>query len=119
MINSQFRFLLFCLVGSCTSEVLSQNSHETFEREIKNELSVVDDGRLNGLKVLYVSGDFGPWLDTGMKLARGEKITTIVRGRRWLSLQHEISFEPEFALWKRLCPTGDMFRGPGIHTFDV
>lgn len=119
MVIRRFLLSLLCLMVGADIEAAAPNSHADFERTIKSELASVDDGRLTGLKVLYLSGDFGPWLDTGLQVQPGERITTIVRGKRWLSYQHGISFEPEFALWKRLGPDGNKFRGPRIHTFNV
>lgn len=108
---------ILALVSLLVTEVAAFDSHEAFEREIKETLSAVDDGRLLELKVLYLSGDYGPWWNTGMHLNPGDEVTTIVRGRRWLSFEHGISFEPEFALWKRLGPGGEKFRGPRVQTF--
>ena len=105
--------LLSPLLGVC----LEEGSHESFERMIKREAAVLIDHGLVGLKVVYISGDVGPWMDTGLDLRRGDRVTMVLQGKRWLSFKHNLSFEPEFALWGRVAPGGAAFRGERTQTF--
>lgn len=58
-----------------------------------------------------MSADVGPWLDTGLALKPGDKVTMIVDGKMWLSRALNLSFNAPFATWARIGLKGPIFRG--------
>ena len=107
-------FLLFT-----TAFGIHAQDHGAFERQVKQDIAGLGTDSIEAVKVIYVSGDLGPWLDTGLNLSRGDQVTTIAVGERWLSFQHSLSFESELALWKRIGKGTEIFRGRKANTFTV
>lgn len=90
---------------------LAAATHEEFETAIKTTLAPLAGKSIAGLKVLYLSNDVGPWLDTGLDVKAGERITTIVQGRIVWSKALDITISPAFAVWARIGDQGSIFRG--------
>ncbi len=53
----------------------------------------------------------GPWLDTGLALKPGAKITLILNGKIWLSRTANLSLEAPIAVWSKIGEKGPIFRG--------
>jgi hypothetical protein len=90
---------------------LAAATHEEFETAVKTALAPLAGKSISGLKVVYVSNDIGPWLDTGLEVKAGERITTIVQGRIVWSKALDITIPPGFAVWSRIGDKGAIFRG--------
>lgn len=98
-----------CLVGLAAPAAAA--SHEKFETEVKSALAPIAGKAVTGLKVVYVSNDVGPWLDTGLEVKAGDRITTVVEGRIVWSRALDITIPPAFAVWGRIGEKGTIFRG--------
>ena len=86
---------------------------------MKASLAPLAGKTVQGLKVLYLSADVGPWMDTDMALKPGDKVTMILDGKMWLSRTYNLSFESKFAVWARVGARGPIFRGTTTNTFVV
>ena len=107
------------ILALCNIAGAVAQDHESFERQFKQDIAALGTESIEAVKVIYVSGDVGPWLDTGLKLRPGDQITTIALGQRWLSFEHNLSFESDLALWKRIGEGTEIFRGGKAHTFSA
>lgn len=88
----------------------SEASHQQFEQQVKAAVDPLAGKEIVGLKVVYVSGDVGPWLDTGMALDNGDKVTLVLSGRILLSRTYNLSFEAPIAVWAKIAEAGPIFR---------
>lgn len=52
--------------------------------------------------ILYVSADAPGWIDTGLSISKGQKITLLAHGQVWLSREANLSFGPNVSLWYRI-----------------
>lgn len=95
----------------------SELPHEHFEQQVRQGVAALAGKELAGLKVLYLSSDVGPWMDTGLALRPGDQVTMILNGRTWLSRAYGLSFESSIAVWARIGERGPIFRGPETNTF--
>jgi hypothetical protein len=86
-------------------------SHQQFEQQIKGALAPLAGKKVTGLKVVYLSADVGPWLDTGMALENGDKVTMVLNGKMMLSRTYNLSFEAPIAVWAKIADAGPIFRG--------
>src|SRR6478672_10829204 len=88
------------LVASALSSVsLAQElPYQQFEQQIKTSVAPLAGKEIVGLKVLYLSSDVGPWLDTGLALKPGDKVTMVRNGKMWLSHAYNLSFESQIAV---------------------
>lgn len=111
--------LLLAASVASTASFASELSHQEFERQIKASVSPLAGKELAGLKVLYLASDVGPWLDTGLPLKPGDKVTMVLNGKMWLSRAYNLSFESKFAVWARVGERGTIFRGSETDTVDI
>ncbi|MBU0601159.1 MAG: DUF3047 domain-containing protein [Gammaproteobacteria bacterium] len=88
----------------------AETTHEQFEQQVRNTLAPVIGKSVTGLKVLHVSADLGPWLDTGMQVKPGEPVTVVLSGKAWLSRHYDISLEAPLQLWRRIGTDGPITR---------
>ncbi len=73
-------------------------------------LGAAPAGTMRQHHVVVVPSDRAPWLDTGIELAAGEKVTTLVAGRTFLK-GTGLSFGADFQVWLRIGKEGEIFRG--------
>lgn len=95
----------------------SELPHQQFDQQIRASVAPLAGKEIAGLKVLYLSSDIGPWLDTGLALKPGDKVTMILNGKMWLSRAYNLSFESQIAVWARVGERGPLFRGTETNTF--
>lgn len=88
-------------------------AHDAFETSVKTTVAPLAGKAVTGLKILHVSGDVGPWMDTGMSLRSGDRFTVVLNGKRWLSKTYDLTFEPDLLTWMRIGAEGPIFRGIG------
>ncbi len=81
-----------------------------FERQVKAALAPLAGQAVTGLKLLHLSADLGPWLDTGLAVKPGEQLTLVLDGRTWLSRQHQMFLEPPIQVWRRIGEKGEISR---------
>lgn len=112
-------FMLLTMAAGVPASFASELSHQQFEQQVKASLAPLAGKTVQGLKVLYLSADVGPWMDTGMALKPGDKVTMILDGKMWLSRTYNLSFESKFAVWARVGARGPIFRGTTTNTFVV
>jgi len=86
-------------------------SSQEFEQQIKSAVQPMAGKEIIGLKVLRLSSDIGPWLDTGMMLNPGDKVTMVIKGKKWLSRALNLSFNAPLATWAKIGADGLIFRG--------
>lgn len=63
-------------------------------------------------KWLRVPGGARPWTDTGIELARGERVSVLAGGRLVLSEELRLWFRPNLYLWRRIGEKGPIFKAP-------
>jgi hypothetical protein len=73
--------LLLGLSATSFAATLPELSYQQFEQQIKANVAPLAGKELAGMKVLYLSADVGPWLDTGISLKPGDKVTWEARCR--------------------------------------
>jgi hypothetical protein len=100
-----------CLALVCPALEPAAASHEDFERAVKSALAPLAGKSVVGLKVVYLSADVGPWLDTGMDVAAGDKVTMVLDGKISWSKAADITIEPWFLVWARVGEKGPIVRG--------
>lgn len=81
-----------------------------FRSKFEDLLARAPSGTLRGHDFVRVPSNLKPWLDTGIDLAAGEKVTTIGDGETYLT-GTPLSFGAGFQLWYRIGPDGEAFRG--------
>jgi hypothetical protein len=66
-----------------------------------------------------IPSDKAPWFDTGIDVEAGDRLTTFAAG--WTELKGtSIRFAPNFQLWFRIGPDGEIFRGTrDAHSFEA
>lgn len=100
--------VLLCPALAAAGETLPQ-----FNDDLRSTLAPLAGGALTGVKLLEVSADVGPWLDTGVDLQPGERYTVLLRGRQWLSRHYDLYLQADMALWARV-GDGPIQRGVGL-----
>lgn len=85
--------------------------HEKFEAEVKTTLAPLAGKSIASLKVLHLGADLGPWLDTGLAVKTGDRVSILLNGRVWLSRHYDISLEAPIQLWRRIGTAGTISRG--------
>jgi hypothetical protein len=76
-------------------------------------------GLLRQHHLVKIPSDRKPWIDTGIDLGAGEKVTTFGAGTTFLT-GTGLSFGADFQLWCRIGPEGEIFRGTrASNTFTV
>ncbi|MDD4914894.1 MAG: DUF3047 domain-containing protein [Methylococcales bacterium] len=104
--------LLFAVPpGHAEDKAASVQMYQQFEQQIRADIAPLAGKEITGLKVLYLSADVGPWLDTGLALKPGEKLSLILNGKQWLSRAANLSLEAPFSVWSRIGEKGSIFRG--------
>jgi hypothetical protein len=109
--------LVACALSSVS--LAQELPYQQFEQQIKTSVAPLAGKEIVGLKVLYLSSDVGPWLDTGLALKPGDKVTMVRNGKMWLSHAYNLSFESQIAVWARVGQRGPLFRGTETDTFVV
>ena len=93
-------------------------SHQAFEDLMRQSVTPELAKRLSGFKVLHLSGDVGPWLDTGLALLEGQPVTLLMSGRFWWSRAYRLWLDPAIAVWAQVGPEGQILRGSrDTHSF--
>lgn len=93
------------------SVATSKPSHQEFEQDIKAQVAPLAGKEITALKVLHLSNDIGPWLDTGLALEPGDRITVVLDGKVFLSRTYDLSFDAPMAVWMKVADAGPIFRG--------
>jgi len=88
----------------------NEPAHAAFETRLRTDLAPIA-ASIRDLKVLYLSADLGLWLDTGLTLKPGERVTTISAGTVWLSRQYRLGLDQPLAAWARIGASGPVFHG--------
>lgn len=96
---------------AATPTVVPSPSHEVFEASVRQAITPEIAASLTAFKVLHLSGDVGPWFDTGLALARDQPVTLLMNGRVWWSRALQLSLEPSMAVWAQVGQRGTIFRG--------
>jgi hypothetical protein len=77
------------------------------------------EGWVREYAFLEVPCDRAPWLDTGLSLEAGERVTTFAEGRTRLT-GTDIHIDASYQLWCRVGETGEIYRGTrASHTVAV
>ncbi|BBA36427.1 putative uncharacterized protein [Methylocaldum marinum] len=98
------------------SDTLHRNE---FQKPFETLLSRLSKEELKAHAFIDVPSDRKPWLDTGIDLSSGERVTTFAVGKTCLK-GTDLWFGADFQLWCRIGPDGEIFRGTrASHTFVV
>jgi len=102
-----------CVAGAAPATPPSPPAvdHGAFETAVRQAVAPQAGQAVVGLKVLHLSGDIGPWLDTGLALLPGDRVMLLKSGRVWWSRAHALSLEAPMAVWGRIGDQGLIFRG--------
>ncbi len=63
------------------------------------------------VRALRLPANTPPWLDSGVRVARGEEVTILARGRVVVSAELGLSSRPRYALWTRVGGRGPIWSG--------
>lgn len=85
--------------------------HERFETAVREAVAPTAAAQLAGLKVVYLSGDVGPWMDTGLALVPGQPVTLLMSGHVHWSRAARLGLSPQIAVWGRIGERGTVFNG--------
>ncbi len=85
--------------------------HRAFDTAVRQAVAPQAGQAVTALKLLHLSADVGPWLDTGLALQPGDRVTLLKTGRVWWSRALDLSLEPPIAVWGRIGEAGTIFRG--------
>lgn len=99
------------LTDGAGSALPVEASHQQFEQQIRSAIAPFAGKEILGLKVVYLSGDVGPWMDTGLALQTGDRVTTVLNGKVWMSRAANLSLAGAWAVWERVGVKGSIFRG--------
>lgn len=103
---------------AATPTVVPPPAHEAFEASVRQAITPELAASLAAFKVIHLSNDVGPWLDTGLALDKDQPVTLLMSGRVWWSRALELSLEPSMAVWAQVGPNGSIFRGlRNTHSF--
>jgi hypothetical protein len=98
------------------SDTLNRNE---FQERFETLLSRLSNEDVTAHAFIDVPSDRKPWLDTGIDLSAGERVTTFAVGKTFLK-GTDLWFGADFQLWCRIGPDGEIFRGTrASHTFVV
>ncbi|WP_020182743.1 DUF3047 domain-containing protein [Methylotenera sp. 1P/1] len=86
-------------------------SHQQFENQIRSDIGPLAGKEVASLKVLYLSGDIGPWVDTGLNLDSGDHVTMLLNGKMWLSRSLNLSYPTPISVWAKQGEMGSIFHG--------
>jgi hypothetical protein len=106
-----FGLLVATAPSHAQSNASSIQPYQQFEQQIRADIAAFAGKEIIGLKVLYLSADVGPWLDTGLALKPDDRVSLILNGKVWLSRAANLSFEAPFSVWSKLGDKGPIFRG--------
>lgn len=111
-----FRPLRFCAVALCAATLLSpaapaKAAGDRFETAAKAAFAPLANRSVTALKVLHLSADVGRWVDTGLPLQAGDRVTVMAQGRLWLSRHHDLWLGADVGVWRRIGPQGSLSRG--------
>jgi hypothetical protein len=90
----------------------SELNHQQFEQQIRTSVAPLAGKEIAALKVVYLNADIGPWMDTGLALKPGDRITLVLNGKVWLSRTYNLSFEPSLAVWPGWANAAPSSAGP-------
>lgn len=86
----------------------------SFEEMLRSGIAPMAGKQVAGFKVLHISSDVGPWQDSGMTLAPGDRLTLVLAGRQWLSRAYNLYFDAPVATWCQVGSGGRIFRGEEV-----
>ncbi len=118
--KSGFMVALFLTAATLGVQAFaSELNHQRFEQQIRSSVAPLAGKEIAALKVVYLNADVGPWMDTGLGLKPGDRITLVLDGKVWLSRTYNLSFEPSLAVWARIGERGPIFRGSETNTVTI
>ena len=112
-----WRTLVCGLALATSSAVFAQTGHEGFERDIRTALAPLTGQSVARYAVVHLDAEHAPWLDTGITVAAGDRVTVVLQGRAWLSRHYDISLEAPLQVWRRIGEQGRITRG--IDAYDT
>ncbi len=78
--------------------------------DLLNRLLALPPGTVRECRLVAVPCDQPPFLDTGIDVAEGDRVSTFASGRTWLSERLDVWVGADFQLWARI-GDGPVFRG--------
>jgi hypothetical protein len=94
--------------------------HELTAQEFRTRFATLlrqAEATIRDYAFLDIPCDREPWLDTGIDLVAGDRVTTFATGETLLK-GTEIRFGADFQFWCRIGPAGEIFRGTrASHSF--
>lgn len=109
--SSIMGFIFLSSIAMAATEYPAIQSYQQFEEQMKNTIKPLAGKEITGLKVLYLSTDVGPWVDTGLKLKAGDRVSWVINGKLWLSRSANLSMSAPWVVWGRIGEKGSIFRG--------
>lgn len=83
---------------------------DTFAKGFEALISAAPSGTVREHRLLTIPSNRKPWIDTGIDLEAGERVTTFGAGETQLT-GTPLSFDAGFQLWCRIGEDGEIFRG--------
>ncbi|HMK88669.1 MAG TPA: DUF3047 domain-containing protein [Methylocystis sp.] len=103
--------LLAAFATRATALPVNENADEAFESQVKIALAPLAGSAVAELKILYLSPDVAPWIDTGFQIRSGDRITWVLEGKSWRSRAHDRWLKPSQVVWARVGADGPILRG--------
>ncbi|EIT68035.1 hypothetical protein WQQ_44700 [Hydrocarboniphaga effusa AP103] len=98
--------------GSAQAAVpLSKTTVEAFDTQFRQAVAPLAGKSVRDAKVLQLSADVDGWLDTGMALDAGDRVTIVVGGTVWLSRAYQLGLDQPLVAWARIGARGPVFHG--------
>jgi Protein of unknown function (DUF3047) len=89
----------------------SAEAEERAGRDLLERLSSLPRELVAECRLIRVPANRAPWLDSGIEVRAGERVSTFSWGRAWLSHALDVWMGPQFQLWARIGTRGPVFRG--------
>ncbi|MEG6508468.1 DUF3047 domain-containing protein [Methyloligella sp. 2.7D] len=81
-----------------------------FKADLASLLAAAPDGLIRDHHLIELGSEQHPWIDTGIDIAAGDKVTTFTAGKTVLT-GTPIEIGADFQLWCRIGEDGEAFRG--------
>ncbi|HAV88976.1 MAG TPA: hypothetical protein DCW78_14690, partial [Pseudomonas sp.] len=81
-----------------------------FEAQLTDIAAPLAGEAVLGLRALYLSWRVGSWLDTGLQVKAGDRLTFVLEGGVEVSRALGIRYSAELATWARIGERGPIFR---------
>lgn len=99
------------IVAPACALAVDKDTEERFETQVKTALAPLAGKAVADVEILYLGADVRPWIDTGVELQAGDKVSWILEGRSWRSRAQDRWLKPSQVVWGRIGTDGPILHG--------